>query len=153
MRKTTPETFWDRVDIRGADDCWPWTGYRQNRRRGYGAIGWQGRYVRSHRLAYELAKGPIPDGLVVRHSCDNEACCNPAHLLVGTQKDNMRDASDRERLGKTRGSASPHAKLTDDDVRAIRASTEPSRATGRLYGVSHRTVLLIRRGEAWSHVS
>jgi hypothetical protein len=56
----------------------------------------------AHRVVWELIHGPIPEGLVVRHSCDNPPCCNPAHLLIGTQSDNLMDASVRGRLPKTR---------------------------------------------------
>lgn len=91
--------FWSRVDRSG--DCWLWTG--ATFRNGYGlvAVGRdaKGRGVPgyTHRVAFILAKGPIPDGLVVRHACDNPPCCNPAHLLLGTQADNIHDA---QRQGK-----------------------------------------------------
>lgn len=82
----------------------------------YGQIGVGGRKIDvTHRVAYKLAKGEIPDGLVVRHSCDNPPCVNPDHLLVGTFADNSGDMVDRGRSTKGRG-----IKLTDDDVREIR---------------------------------
>lgn len=54
--------------------------------------------MKAHALMYELAFGPVATGLVVRHACDRPECCNPGHLLVGTQKDNAKDASKRDRL-------------------------------------------------------
>jgi hypothetical protein len=73
------------------DDCWEWRGNRNNR--GYGKLG----KIYAHRVAYELASGPIPSGLEVMHSCDNPPCCNPAHLSVGTHADNMQDMARKGR--------------------------------------------------------
>jgi len=95
----------------------------------------------AHRLAWELWVGPIPDGLQVRHTCDNPPCCNPAHLLLGTQADNARDMVKRRRSGVE--------KLTPDDVRAIRAAPT-GRGTGvalaALHGVHPQTITEIRHG-------
>lgn len=80
-------------------DCWIWTGEVNNR--GYGRFtvyrGERRFRPLAHRLAYELANGELARALVVRHSCDNPPCCNPAHLSVGTQRDNARDAQERGR--------------------------------------------------------
>lgn len=77
------------------DDCWNWTG--QVSSDGYGKITRANRSVRAHRLAYEVWNGPIPEGLLVRHTCDNTLCINPQHLLTGTPKDNTRDMIERGR--------------------------------------------------------
>ena len=85
------DRLWGRVDTGGeADDCWEWTGARTAL--GYGRIKGDRCTVQTHRLAYELTYGPIPDGLFVMHSCDNPPCCNPAHLAVGTNADNVHDS-------------------------------------------------------------
>ena len=85
--------FWSKVDrSRGPDDCWPWTAFVHL---GYGKFGVAGRVVGAHRMAYLLANGSIPEGLFVLHApviCHNRACCNPAHLRVGTARDNYQDA-------------------------------------------------------------
>lgn len=83
----------NRLDIQGPDECWEFQGYRQ--RSGHGQIrigGREGKLVQAHRLSYRLFHGEIPSHLVVRHQCHNAACCNPAHLQLGTQEDNVRDA-------------------------------------------------------------
>jgi len=87
--------FWSRVATAGPDDCWEWQGARL--RDGYGQAKYYGNAVGTHRIAYELSHGPIADGLLVRHTCDNPPCCNPAHLLLGTPADNAADRTERGR--------------------------------------------------------
>jgi hypothetical protein len=94
FRRPLEERFWEKVARRALDECWPWLGARD--RKGYGAFMMTGEGVRKHRvtasrLAYELAVGPIAEGLAVMHRCDNPPCCNPAHLVAGTIADNNRD--------------------------------------------------------------
>ena len=94
----------DAYTVKGAteDDCWDWIGTKQPR--GYGIIrirsldGIAKRDVLVHRLTWELEKGPIPDGMVVCHKCDNPPCRNMNHLFLGTQKDNLHDAIDKGRF-------------------------------------------------------
>ncbi len=83
------EHFWRRVRRGKPDECWPWQ--RAKSPQGYGSLWQSGTTVEAHRVAYELARGPIPDGMIVLHSCDNPSCCNPAHLRLGTYKDNSED--------------------------------------------------------------
>lgn len=86
------ERLWLRVDRSDAEGCWPWTGAIDHK--GYGAIQGPGpihRVLKTHRVAYEAAHGPLGDGECVLHRCDNPRCCNPAHLFVGTIADNNRD--------------------------------------------------------------
>lgn len=131
--------------------CHEWT--RAKNSRGYGNLS-DGKRTRSaHRVAWELANGrPVPHGLEIRHTCDNRACVNPDHLIIGTHKQNMEDRSIR---GRYRGEQSPTAKLTEDDVREIR-----SRLVGvtvaelaRTYGVAQRTMWAVVSGRSWKHVT
>lgn len=89
-------TFWEKVEIRDGNRCWSWVGSTDQH--GYGLVDFRTQRVRAHRLSYEMHYGPIPDGMVVCHACDNPNCTNPNHLFLGTQAENMQDASRKGRL-------------------------------------------------------
>lgn len=136
--------------------CLVWTGSRY--KQGYGRIRIGGKLMRAHRVAYELLRGPIPEGLVLLHSCDNPACINVAHLSVGTQGDNIRDCDSKGRRMFHRGATHPQAKLTDDQVREIRRRyrnydrRNGSPALAKEFGVSGFTIRAIVRREIWTHL-
>jgi hypothetical protein len=152
---TIEERFWSRVV---KDVCWVWTGYRKA---GYGQIGRGGRGSRiilTHRLSWIFHFGPIPEGLKVLHKCDNPPCCNPDHLFLGTDKDNVRDKINKGRLkwGTTLGGANNKAKLTPEIVREIRRLhcpvSAPSRALAKRFAVSQHCIIQIINRRTWAHV-
>lgn len=128
--------FWSKVEVTFPQSCWPWKGSRNEK--GYGKFHER----KAHRVAYELFNGPIPDGLIARHKCDNPSCCNPHHLEPGTHRDNSADAISRNRLA--RGERHPRAKLTDEQVKDIRSSPLTGQALAKRYGVSKSTISGIR---------
>lgn len=94
------ERLWARINVRGPDECWPWTGATARRGWRYGKIGAGGECgatLLAHRVCWAVCFGPIPDGLFVLHHCDNPPCCNPRHLFLGTDADNMADMKAVER--------------------------------------------------------
>lgn len=99
MLETAPARFWEKVEIRGPGECWPWTAAQA---RGYGTFvvtKHPKRIARSNRFVWELTHGQEPDGFVC-HSCDNPLCCNPDHLWIGTHIDNMNDMRAKGRAAK-----------------------------------------------------
>jgi hypothetical protein len=96
------ERFWRYVEKGLDDECWPWTGSTTNKRDGRSASDRDEAPLYAHRVSYEINVGPIPDGLVVMHSCDNPPCVNPAHLSAATQIENMRDMAAKGRAGRKR---------------------------------------------------
>lgn len=148
---------------RGADcDCWEWAGTID--KDGYGRVGGREEFakLRAHRVAYEIARGDIPSGLYVCHSCDNRRCVNPAHLWLGTCKENLADMVAKGRGGKNGrpgshsvGSENPNAKLSADVVREIRASRPQHslREMAKRYGITKSSVCDIVSRRSWAHVS
>lgn len=139
----------DRVQATEAG-CWEWQGGRFPD--GYGSMKWNGKARGTHRLSFEAFKGPIPDGMLVRHSCDNPPCINPDHLLVGTNKDNVADCISRGRRGDLSGENNGVSKLIDADILEIRASNEPTQILASKFGIDRTTIWGIRVGKTWKHV-
>ena len=125
-------------------ECKEWTGYRD--KDGYGRMYYKGtQVVVSRRVMAALLNVPYHSLIgVVRHICDNTACYNPAHLIIGSQQDNMTDMVSRGRLGKRLGELNNQAVLSDEDVSKLRAEYTPGwgelSRLGRKYGVSRVTV-------------
>jgi hypothetical protein len=139
--------------------CWIWTGSKTQK--GYGHIMTTSnprKHYRAHRVMWELKKGQIQEGALVCHKCDNPACVNPDHLVLGTNKDNM---DDKQRKGrgtpppKMVGENHPQHKLTMRDVRLIRGeykSGAPQVYIARKYGVTPQTINNIIRGRIWKNI-
>jgi hypothetical protein len=151
--KDIDERFWALVSRGPDEDCWIWQGTLMGK--GYGKFYTaEKRHTGAHRISYLLHHGEIPDGMLVRHTCDNPPCVNPGHLLLGTVRDNSADARDRGRLsgGSLKGTAHPRCLLTEDSVQDIRSGRFTTKEFAELYGVSVSTVQGIRRGRSWTHL-
>jgi len=160
--------FWSRVNRRGPDECWPFLG-KVNAGGGHGMFhecvrqpNGTYRQLLAHRVAYQLHHGADPGERCVCHRCDNPPCCNPAHLFLGTNKDNVHDARAKGRMCV--GEANGHATLTAAQVAEIRAALASApRSSGgarlawgvldelaKRYGVSRHAISDIHNGRSWS---
>lgn len=132
--------------------CYLWTG---NLSAGYGALRIGQKMVKAHRLAWELANGPIPAGMCVCHRCDNPLCSNPDHLFLGTIAENVADKVRKGRQARhhlARGEKNGHALLTAENVVAIRGDRRGDTALALEYGVSRATIGDARSGRTWGHI-
>lgn len=122
---------------------------------GYPKIKVNQKDLRMSRFLYAKAYGEIPEGLLVRHKCDNRACINLDHLELGTHAQNTRDMVERGRLVNFVGvgEENPRAKLDEATVRLIKSDkTSTNKALAAIYGVHHSTISAIRKGKIWSYV-
>lgn len=148
--RMTLDEFMARVEKRESG-CWEWTGVIIPD--GYGQVGC--RHKKTHRVAYELMVGPIPDGLCVLHRCDNPPCVNPDHLFLGTVADNNADRDAKGRHRALQGSANGSAKLDERRVCEIREMLRNGVRgvdIAREFGVSPSAVSLIATGRRWDHL-
>lgn len=141
----------ERLTATETDECVEWPRKRVNT--GYGILSYEGRQQTTHRIAYTLAHGAIPDGMHVLHRCDNRPCVNPRHLFLGTNEDNIADKLAKRR--QTRGTAIHSARLTPAavaEIRACAATGETRDSLGHRFGVSRQTINDVVWRRTWAHV-
>lgn len=136
MSPTVANRLWAKVRL--TNGCWIWTGASVPK--GYGKIFSDGRYLYTHRVAWELSHGPIAAGMVVMHQCDNPACVRVEHLRLGTVTENNRDMA---RKGHYLSKFSPEQALA---VRTAVAGGESMRSVARRHGVYLQVVIRAARG-------
>jgi hypothetical protein len=139
-----------KIKIDESTGCWEWTGCKI--RGGYG-LAWDGKKMKvAHRLSYEIHRGPIKNGMIACHVCDNPACINPDHLFLGSQAENIADMITKGRL--VSGSDRYNSKLTEADVRAILgAKGITQQRLADQYGVNRSLISNIRCGRAWKQLA
>lgn len=157
------ERLWSWIDKRSEDECWPWL--MRSKIDGYGVLsrGPKLPTMLAHRAAWESVNGPIPSGegyhgTVVMHVCDNRQCCNPGHLRLGTQADNVLDMRRKGRnVDLKTGCGRDHPRalplLNDNAIREIRDRSKPRKWLADKYGIKPSNVDNIRGGRTWKHVA
>lgn len=165
------EKFWAQVDKLGPipercpelGACWVWVG-NLDQRGGYGRLSLKigahdafpkgKQNIMAHRYSYLLEYGEIPEGMLVRHKCDNPPCVNPKHLELGTNEDNMRDRKERGRYAL--GENSARSVLTEEQVITLRAEAIPGKIgykqLAKKYNLNPHTVQSVLRRQTWKHL-
>lgn len=149
---TLRERFWAKVSARATPSgCWNWTAAVNAH--GYGWFRTETGPELAHRVAWTLTFGPVADGLHVLHRCDNRRCVNPDHLFLGTNADNVADKVSKGRQVGQPGARNPAARLTPEQVAAIRAEYARGGVTlkqlGTKYAVHLTTVHLVVKNKKW----
>lgn len=147
-RKTVEQRLMEKVR-KDPGGCWLWTGVVVRR---YGQIGVKGKGRRTHRVSYELFKGPIPEGLYVLHSCDNPLCVNPDHLFLGTNEDNMADMVKKGRAARMAGEKHGMSKLTAQDVTRILRDNRKQKEIAKDYAVTQSLISHVKCRKGWKHI-
>lgn len=127
-----------RIKVNPLSRCWEWTGTLNGGK--YGWINVSKKVWGVHRLMYFLYKGPIPEGLLVCHTCDNRRCCNPEHLWLGTKRDNALDMVAKGRAGN-QNSVKTHCirghELTPEDTYITKKGHRACRPCQRIHSRNH----------------
>ncbi len=146
------QRLWARIDVRGPDECWPWTGALNGG--GYPVIreGPGGSpLLYCHRLVLEEAIGRrLEPGEESCHSCDHPPCCNPGHLFAGDRQANVADCVAKGRTN--RGERNSAAKLTEAEAIAVLADTRPASVVAAEFGIATSHVYAIRARRTWRHL-
>lgn len=156
-RAPVAERLWRRVNLEGPfmtgmdSRCWEWEGHVITD--GYGHIRVGKTMALTHRIAWEIANGPIPDGVLVCHRCDNPPCVRPDHLFLGDDAANAADRDEKGRLGPRVGEFNGNAKLSESDVVAIRQDPRPRKEIAYELRVSIATIDHIKTGRSWGHLA
>jgi hypothetical protein len=145
-RANTIEDLLDKIFIQ-ENGCWEFSGACNNK--GYGTFYIKGVNYKTHRLAYEYYKGSIPENLMVLHDCDNRRCCNPEHLFLGTNKDNVNDRVIKGRSAINNGANNYFASLSHEQANEIRNSSATTSILAAKYMVDRSTIKRIRAGRTY----
>jgi hypothetical protein len=162
LEKFHPEAyrFLSKVEIDNATGCWNW---KHSVRRDYGRFKLHGKFEGAHRISYLFFKGPIDEGMLICHNCDNPRCVNPEHLFQGTHQDNAVDAYQKGRMVLPENSAyfkeghlPENRGLSDDIVRLIKMDISDGMLSlikiSKRHGVKYQTVRDIKSGRSYINI-
>jgi len=147
MKKSIIDRFWKKVAIIPFHECWEWTGFKRDT--GYGHINIDGFMMRAHRFSWTINYGPIPEGLLVCHKCDNPGCVRPDHLFLGTIQDNMTDKKIKKRGWKKR-------LLSKENILEIKRlyyeENKSCHFIGKLFKYDGRNICQIIKGKMYRNI-
>lgn len=138
--KSIEDRLLEKIFINPQTGCWEWLAAKDGK--GYGKMGINGKHQQAHRLMYELKYGKIPKGMFACHTCDNKSCCNPDHIFIGTNSDNIRDAIMKNRINYGK-------KLNSQLVREIYLANGTLNQIATQYNISFQMVSLIKNRKTW----
>jgi len=148
----TKEKFFN--SLKKEDDCLLWQGATSW---GYGTTCYEGKYISTHRLAYILENGPIPQNKQVLHKCDTPLCCSPKHLFLGTHQINMKDRNKkgRARGGSLKGEANPSSRFTNAQILKMRSlynQKVKQNEIAELFNTTQPVISAIINKKYWNHL-
>jgi hypothetical protein len=152
-KDTIKERLYSKIKVNPKNNCWE---IKLNKGARYPWIRVNGKYKRTHRVSYEIHIGKIPDGINCLHKCDNTKCCNPEHLFLGTQADNVADMIKKGRKRIFKGIELYEAKLNKTKILAIKKKIEkgiPVLKVAKQYGVNQVVIRGIASGRGWKHLN
>ena len=154
ITKDQIDRFYNKVNKDTPTGCWEWTAGLD--KDGYGTFKLDGKKWRAHRLSWIIAKGDIPEDIVVCHTCDNRKCCNDSHLFLGNNSMNTYDAIRKRRKADTSGEANGRAILTENKVIEIRYLCEQGllsqKEISERTGISQALISMIKTKKIWKDV-
>ncbi len=142
------ERFWSKTKRNESNGCLEWCAFTTE----YGRFFYNGRSWLAHRVAWVITKGPIPEGMVVCHKCDNPKCVDVEHLFIGTPQDNVNDREMKGRNVVPKGELCGTSKLTEHQVIEIRNSDLNLIQAAKQYGVTPQAIWMVRKRKNWAHV-
>lgn len=150
-RKPIAERFYERISPEPMSGCWLWLAGMAGE---YGVLTHEGVTFAAHRLAWEIHKGPVPDGLWLLHKCDVKTCVNPLHLFLGDWRDNVDDMIMKGR--NVKGSEVGNSKLNSATVRRIRSLYSEGVPIVELlarFGTSYQNIWYIVKSDTWRSIN
>ena len=153
QNRTLAQRFWSKVNIADLFDCWEWKASKNKLK--YGTFGFDNKIILAHRFVWILIYGNIPKNFCILHKCDNPSCCNPSHLFLGTNKDNVIDKVNKDRQHHPKGTKNGQSRLTENQVIEIikLSKTRTSKEIINMMNVSKSSVYSIVENRSWKHIS
>jgi hypothetical protein len=143
------------VNKTGINGCWIWTRIGSISKKGYGTFQIKGKIKYVHRIFYEKYKGKIPKKMCVCHKCDVPLCCNPDHLFLGTQQENIKDMINKKRDKKSKGEDHKNCIMSEEHAKEIKTKFKDGLSIKEIYHLymySYSSIWKICKNRSWKHI-